>query len=584
MKFSAIFSVALHVCTVFGFYKLLSELHFLMRNQEEADRLHNDTVTDISKQNDVKTSASRLKGGSSVWCSGSTTPDRVCKFRNLCYHPVYDEYIFFHGAETVLNGVPLNRFNPALLELSTVADHNIHYFNFVDFPASSLTSFGINISFLEGKSFLFHRFMPDNIMHVIHDDLLPLYYTLKKFSFGVQSVDLDFNLIMMEGWDPGPYFQTYKLFTDKLVILKRDIDRREAMTCFENVVVGIDKFTTWYQYGFRNPQGPLKEVKLQGQHIVQFTTFIRKRLGLHESFSLQLEDMYVVLVSRNQNRLILNEVELAMAIVTSFNLRVVRVSMETHSFKEQVAVISKAKGLVGVHGSILIMSMFLPKGAFVIELFPYAINAENYTPYKTLLNLPLVHVVYSSWQNMIEENTITHPNDPSELGGIIHLSKEEQKAIKETKEIPKHLCCKNPYWLYRIYQDTIVDIKSFLTLMERSLKQSKDFEVTDSFQVSGLLYPGAVLNVTCYNSTRKATLWLSWQPPWNTKTFDGENLKYEVWIQKKGEEGYKAYILSFTEHVFTDALEADTWYHIWVRCIAGSRTGPFGSVTKCRTQ
>lgn len=583
MKFATFFAVAVHVCSVFGLYKLLLEFSCMIWNQEDAYILHN--KTQFFKQNGVKSSMPSISEGSSVWCFGSTVSERLCKFKNLCYDSVKDEYIFFHGRETVFSGVPFDRFNPALLELSTVIDHNIHYFNFVDFPASFLSNIDRNISFLKGKTILFHRFMPDNIMHIIHDDLLPLYYTLKRFSFafGDQVIDLNFNLVMMDGWKPGPHIQKYNLFTDKKLLLKEDLDRRNGMTCFEYVLVGLDKFSLWYQYGFKIPQGPLQNVKLQGHHITQFTTFVKKRIGVSESFSLQFEDLYVVLASRNHNRLILNEVELAVAIATKFNLRVVRVSMETHSFKEQISIISKAKGLIAMHGSVLIMSMFLPRSSFVIELFPYAITAKDYTPYQTLLNLPGVNIMYFSWQNNIENNTVTHPNDPPELGGIVHLSDKEQKAIKETQEIPKHLCCSNPYWLYRIYQDTIIDITSFLKVMQDSLKQTKHWKGFLNYQTNDLLYPSKVLNVTCHNLTLRVGLWLSWQPPWNGEIFDVESLNYEVWIQKKGEENYKAYILNNTEYVFNDFLVTNAWYNIWVRCIARGRTGPFGSVTECKT-
>lgn len=42
---------------------------------------------------------------------------------------------------------------------------------------------------------------------------------------------------------------------------------------------------------------------------------------------------------------------------------------------------------IGLHGSILAMAMFLPMGALLVELYPYAVPADNYTPYKTMANL-----------------------------------------------------------------------------------------------------------------------------------------------------------------------------------------------------
>lgn len=50
---------------------------------------------------------------------------------------------------------------------------------------------------------------------------------------------------------------------------------------------------------------------------------------------------------------------------------------------------------IGLHGSLLIMSMFLPTTAVLVELFPYAVPADNYTPYRTLAQLPGRHMWHS---------------------------------------------------------------------------------------------------------------------------------------------------------------------------------------------
>ena len=54
----------------------------------------------------------------------------------------------------------------------------------------------------------------------------------------------------------------------------------------------------------------------------------------------------------------------------------------------QVKVLSAADLAIGMHGSMLIMAMFLKPGSGLLELFPFGVPAENYTPYKTLAQLP----------------------------------------------------------------------------------------------------------------------------------------------------------------------------------------------------
>ncbi|KAJ7385040.1 Protein O-linked-mannose beta-1,4-N-acetylglucosaminyltransferase 2 [Desmophyllum pertusum] len=454
-----------------------------------------ESINETQKKPNVSES---LREGSSFWCTGDSKSTRLCKFRYLCYHPVQDEYLFFHGPETVIDGVPDKRFDPALLDMSSVEDHNTQYFNYVDYPVHALESFS-NITMFDDFSLIFHRFNPENIMHVVHDDLLPLYHTMRQFSQSKLSVDQEYIIVMMEGWNEGSYFDLYKLFTNRSLLLKTDLQKANHLMCFQHGIIGISKYTTWYQYGFNEPQGALPHVSLTGGYVRHFTKFIQRRFGLDDSSFHASESSYIVLCSREQNRLIINELDLSMAIARQLNKRVIRVSMATHSFKEQVELVSKASALIGMHGSILIMAMFLPPGAKLIELFPFGISPDNYTPYRTMVELPGMNILYASWRNEIEENTVTYPHEVPEDGGIDHLSEKEQEEIINTKEVPSHLCCTNPYWLYRIYQDTIVDIQSLLLVIESTENKQNILSARQEHK----LYPSKVINVTCQPLQRR---------------------------------------------------------------------------------
>ena len=525
-----------------------------------------------------------LSEGSSIWCTGHNKSARICKFRYLCYHPVQDHYLFFHGPETVLDGVPINRFDPALLDMSSVEDHNTQYFNYIDYPVEALKSFS-NISILEDFSLIFHRFNAENIMHVVHDDLLPLYHTMRQFSQNKLPIDLEYKIVMMEGWNEGAYFDLYKLFTNKELLIKKDLQKANQLICFQHGVIGISKYTTWYQYGFREPQGPLPHILLTGGYVRQFTTFLKMRLGLKHTLLHGSDSSYIVLCSREHNRLIINELDLSMAIARQLKKQVIRVSMATHSLKEQVQLVSNASALIGMHGSLLILAMFLPPGAKLIELFPFGINPDRYTPYRTLVELPGMDVVYASWRNEIEDNTVTYPKEAPDVGGIDHLSEDKQVEIMNTKEVPSHLCCSNPYWLYRIYQDTVIDIQSLLSVIESTEKNPKILSSRQIPTYDYKLYPSKVVNVTCQPpaESTQPTLWLSWKPPINVPFLETEDIKYEVWIQRAGQDDYVAYILDMTDHMFKENIEKNTYYNVWVRCLVNEIPGPFGNVTHCVT-
>jgi protein O-mannose beta-1,4-N-acetylglucosaminyltransferase len=52
------------------------------------------------------------------------------------------------------------------------------------------------------------------------------------------------------------------------------------------------------------------------------------------------------------------------------------------------------------------------------------------------------------------------------LGGISHFSSEEQEKIIQSTTVPTHFCCDNPYWLFKIFQDTRVQTSEIIELIE----------------------------------------------------------------------------------------------------------------------
>jgi len=119
---------------------------------------------------------------SSVWCHGSHQDHRHCSFNNLCYSPHLDRYIFFHsGNKSVISGLddPSEQFN--LVRLSTLTGNNEFYLNYISMPQSSSDRF--DIEFVESPVLLLKRWKPLDPFHMIHDDLLPIYATLKFLCF-----------------------------------------------------------------------------------------------------------------------------------------------------------------------------------------------------------------------------------------------------------------------------------------------------------------------------------------------------------------------------------------------------------------
>ena len=532
--------------------------------------------------NDVKESIERE--GSSVWCQGNDHSHRLCHFRHLCYLPAVENFVFLHGVKSILYSVPQNRFNPALLQLSAVHGHNALNFNYVDLPVSNVSL--ADIKYIQGKTLMLKRFNPDNIMHVFHDDLIPIYHTLLLIHGAAPSHGSPYStrLLFLDNFETETYLNLYQTLSSQTIMMLKDLQEiKQSLVCFEDLHVGISRSTLWYQYGFQEPQGPLTNPVVSAIEIKHFTDYFYERLSIKPQ--VQMDD-YLVLFSRKLNRMILNEMELAITLAQELGMKVLTIGAETHSVSEIISYVSSASIIVGMHGSLLSYSIFLKPGAIVVELYPYGVNPDNYTPYKTLANLKGMNIIYKSWRNLDIRKTLTHPDSEPQFGGIVHLSQKDQERIQASPEIGPHLCCSNPEWLYRIYQDTIVDIQAVVSLTRIALNERRDL-TKNNLDYTNNLYPSQVMNLSCSNSTStklSVKLHLSWDQPLNLQFVTQMRVKYEVWIQPVGSKDYTAWILSKQSHTFSDGLHPDTTYMIWVRCLLNDLTGPFNQdVLKCDT-
>lgn len=82
-----------------------------------------------------------------------------------------------HSPDSVAVNLPSKRTSNAIVSLSGVSRHSAMLWTFSDADADAALA-GRTIYYLSGTTTLIHRFKPDNIMHLLHDDLLPIYSTL----------------------------------------------------------------------------------------------------------------------------------------------------------------------------------------------------------------------------------------------------------------------------------------------------------------------------------------------------------------------------------------------------------------------
>ncbi|XP_046328957.2 protein O-linked-mannose beta-1,4-N-acetylglucosaminyltransferase 2-like [Haliotis rufescens] len=544
-------------------------------HDKEPDSLNHDYLKKGDQHERAPPPTAKVYGDSTrLWCSGHDRSSRICKFENLCYNPQKDDFVFVHGPGSFVEGADMQSVRHGLLDLSTVQGHTTHVFRAADAPSRILKD--ASVHWVEEETLVFNRFKPDNIMHVIHDDILPLHHTLQLVSLGANRFSHHVQLVVLEGWDMGEFESIYSYFTSYDILTKDKIGILGEMVCFRSGHVGISKTTTWYQYGFDSPQAPLEGLQVTSQHIRTAAQYL-----LSESTEqCQICDTgeYIVLISRRLNRLILNEVELTMAIARETGFKVVVIGFESHSVGEMMKIVHSSRGIIGMHGSLMILSTFLKPGSFVIELFPYAINPDSYTPFKTLAEIRGMQLVYKAWANQNREDTIMHSDWPADLGGILDLPKEEQDDIINQSEIPLHLCCEDPSWLFHIYQDTKVDIPALTVLLKQSLSES-----TVRLVAENQLTPSPVRQVVCDVGSDGHRVTLSWERPWNVMYLDYKTLEYEIWLQNSNTESTLSLIVGdVTSHTITDHVTKGILYNVWVRSVLDQQTqGQFSGAIKC---
>lgn len=555
---------------------IFEDLHFPSPRSYQVTHVTNHVSSIEQNYNKLENHAVSLSEArifTSVWCRGQNHVQRLCRFRNLCFNAKIKKFLFFHDTDSIISGLPKNRFDPAVTDFTSVEDHNTQYFNYVDLPASAVGNF--NLTFVEGQSLIFRRFNPENLMHVFHDDLLPIYFTLLELFDTFEEKNV--SLVFADEREAGPYYYLYSNFMDpKPIFLAKQSP--EKLLCFRNSYVGLNKHTTWYQYGFNKPQGTIeKDMTGITTVIKMFCHYFRKRFNVAPP---NMEKKEVVLFDRLKNRKILNKNEVVAFVLSTTQRKVHIYSLENNNLIDIISAVSQCSVLIGMHGALLVLSMFLPPGGIVVELFPYAINSHVYTPYRTLSTLSGMGIIYVAWENKVLSNTVPHPDNPPEFGGIRHLSAEEQEAIISSSHVSPHLCCYNPEWLYRIYQDTVIDIPSFGIMLQKALDVQQNFSFHSEVGKipMGSIHPDEVQNVSCITSSNDDSnqLILSWKPPWNIQFVEHNVIEYEIWCQLAGTEDVKAFITTKTYFILSK-LSSEALYHIWIRSIYGGIAGPFTS-------
>lgn len=335
--------------------------------------------------------------------------------------------------------------------------------------------------------------------------------------------------------------------------------------------------TVWYQYGFLKPQAPIEKNSEEYFYIKTNIKLLRDNLIKTFELDDNCSTRFTTLILRRENRRILNVQEFSKYLKNMFHipLKVLIVDSDTivnfSKLKFLLQNIICTKTLISMHGSEQILSIFIQPSndVRIIEIFPFGIDSNQFTVYRILVK-NILNYSYYSWTNPLKHNTVFPNNNyPRKYGGLSHLTEQQQQSIRESIDQPlkPFLCCDNPHWLYRIYQDTVIDINlfndAFISQQTSTTLNNRD----NKFQLSEI----ENLHCTRIIEDGKTKLNITWTRPWNLPLALNSSLlnvindyyHYEIAVQAF--DSKLASIYQTKQEWLTINNEQNTCHHIWVK-------------------
>ncbi|XP_059488020.1 protein O-linked-mannose beta-1,4-N-acetylglucosaminyltransferase 2-like [Neocloeon triangulifer] len=466
---------------------------------------------------------------SSVWCCECNRGQRCCDFRNLYFFPQERTFGFVLTDASAVHGLTSAEDMQRLL-VGSVVNHTQFFLPLVVFTDLDPVLKTVK-TILREKLFLLKRFKPDNVMHAVHDDLLPLFSRFETLcSRDVETCSKTILLTLLDNNLQDVNSAWYSLLSAQRIFKLSEL--KEPVLISE-VYTGLPGSTVVFQYGFGQPQGAVSQAGNSVGIYQRFSQFVKNRLKIkHEQ---QEPDTFkVVLISRKETRKILNEEEVSNFVISSFqntfgfstNIDLQLFDPSGESVHEMVDTFGKADFIIGMHGAATFLAgVFSRPNASIVEMFPFGINPTAVSPLQALSEIKGAWFSYVSWENKDLRASVPPSEEaPRLLGGLAHLSEEERKFAKKLIPVPAVYCCHNATYLYRMFQDTIVGPSVQYSILKaiEFLRRGRAESWTHTF-----LVPSGVRDLVCLSEAEGTKMF--WKAPLNVHSMRRkEFLKFEI--------------------------------------------------------
>ncbi|CAG0923889.1 unnamed protein product [Notodromas monacha] len=489
-----------------------------------------------------------------VYCRGDSFVTRRCTIFNLCVSPQRDTFIFLTSPQSQIVGVPREEVarSDRLLDASSIADHNMMHLVYTTLPLEMASQ--LKMRFINESVFIMNPFLPSNMAHTLLDDLIPLFFTYDELCFGdIYACIEKYRLVLLRAhanYAQHPHSPLYAAFSRRSIWnLAHDEFDDGDYVCFSRAEVGLRKDVKYYDFAsaaaeYEQPM----DSSLEPEDTERFVKFIEKRLCelapgsevcTQATCAVDPNAAKVLVLNRQKTRRILNLDELVNLLEDMYaddgnagRKTVELVSLETHSLIDLICKTKTAKMIIGVHGALMKLAFFLKPGTAVVELFPYALNPDNYQIFRTICEKLKVRVRYWSWANTNRNHTIYNADFPHP-GVITHLSHQDQLHIQEMTQVPRLDCCNDKRFHYWLHRDSIVDTETLAPILISALDWTRDNEEQQQRAPQSTVVVPAPEQLRIDFDGSSERIIVTWKPPQN----------FAVYQQKF------AYLVNFLDNV-----------------------------------
>ena len=291
-------------------------------------------------------------GSNRFYCFGGDWNRRICRFKDICFDNV---------TMTFISPYPITTDSPFLVLGARPPPYDKKKDRQNELRINVSKTITIPKDRIYNKKTTFYASMFHNshmLWHFLYDFTIPLFHTISLFGLNNKKQDV---IIPSHNQKPlGKFKGITNSFTNHIWFLKPD-------QCYKDLIVGITKV--------KDLQGKQYEFPSNVTHDLLPLIYKEFRINNNESNN----SSTILFINRKKKRVIVNSKEVITAITKEFpNYIVKELYLEELQMKDQIELTSKAKVLIGAHGSGMSHIAWMNNNSTAIEIFPYKYTCRDW--------------------------------------------------------------------------------------------------------------------------------------------------------------------------------------------------------------